>query len=453
MVHEVQDAGALVDPVLSHKLLVGIKRLGVKEVLALARRGIVLNAKFNLDELGKDRGNVVDLAVLNKRYDLALRLLRLAEETPEAAPPPEAPAADDDGLGDDFGDEGTAAAAAVHQGVESPEPHTETPTPDGTAAESPLPPEPPPDAEVEAEVPEYSDIAKQLAPTCTRALAWAARDGKVELLEELLRCGAPALQSDASGRSALQLAAARGKAPCVLVLLAAGAWGEEKEQAQVQQWLVHLKLGPALGDVAADVLPPPSGAALARAAAAEAAAERALAAEAQANATAAEAEAEREKAALQTRLQFAVMRQGVAEVKALVQKGAPLSAAYDLDEVGRETGTLLELALQHKRYELAQQLLSIREGAGEELARTSRRAVAWAARDGRLQLLEALLRLGAQPAEQDEMGQTPLYLSAMRGQVACVRMLLEVGALEVEPFRDEVQSYLEKWHILEPRPA
>mmetsp|Transcript_86128 Transcript_86128/g.223852 ORF Transcript_86128/g.223852 Transcript_86128/m.223852 type:complete len:399 (-) Transcript_86128:53-1249(-) len=295
-------------------------------------------------------------------------------------------------------------------------------------------------------------LGGKLAAASKRALALAARDGKAQVVEELLLRRAAPVQRDIEGRSALRLAASRGHGACVKALLEAGAWNQEPEQAEVTRLVQHFKLGPALGEVGAEVLPQLAEEEVARLAEAQAVAEAAKHAEADEAAAAATA-AEEERTALQTRLQFAIMKQGVKEVKALVAKGAPLVATYDLDEVGRATGTALDLALLHRRYDLALHLLSLPEGVGKDLALKSPRALVWAARDGRLQILQELLAFGADATQKDEKGRSALHSAAMRGHVPCVNALLEAGALQDEPLPGEVQGYLEKWDLASPARA
>merc|ERR1719254_76071 len=99
-----------------------------------------------------------------------------------------------------------------------------------------------------------------------------------------------------------------------------------------------------------------------------------------------------------------------------------------------------------KRYKLALDLLPQNE-EGQVLAKTSTHAVAWAAREGRTEILDALLTLNADPMQVDEKKRSALLLAAMRGKQPCVRLLVEKGAFEQESKQQEVQQWMEHWKI------
>merc|ERR1712232_1544811 len=84
--------------------------------------------------------------------------------------------------------------------------------------------------------------ADVLARLSTRAVAWAAREGRGDILRELLRLGAPAEQCDESGRSSLLLAATRGRTDCAAMLLEANAWQQEGSRDEVLEWATHWKM-------------------------------------------------------------------------------------------------------------------------------------------------------------------------------------------------------------------
>jgi len=84
--------------------------------------------------------------------------------------------------------------------------------------------------------------AGELAQLSTRSVAWSARDGRLKILCEMLRLGAPAGQCDESGRSALLLAAMRGHADCAAALLQANAWQQEHSRGDVLEWATRMKM-------------------------------------------------------------------------------------------------------------------------------------------------------------------------------------------------------------------
>jgi len=140
-------------------LEVAITGYGIKEVERIIALGAPLIAEYRLDAQGNDIGTALDLAVVSKRYNLAMQML----SGPEGA---------------------------------------------------------------------------SLATLSRRAVAWVARDGKTVVLRELLRLGAPAGQCDESGRSALLLAATRGRVECAAALVDAGAWQVEAaaSREEVLDW-------------------------------------------------------------------------------------------------------------------------------------------------------------------------------------------------------------------------
>lgn len=292
----------------------------------------------------------------------------------------------------------------------------------------------------------YQTQARQLATASKRAVAWTARDGKLKLLELLLELGAKPEQTDVEARSALLLACMRGQGAAARALLAAGAAQFDLHLEDIRQWVAHWKLQEAFGahgryliqatatDGDADPIGWDPGDA-------DGAAEPALD-------VTRFVEPTRDWEGQRVRLQVAIMRQGAKDVKALVAEGVPLTALYDLDDCGKDTGTALDLAMLHRRYDMALQFLTAQEFyKARGLACSSTRAVAWAARDGRLQILQELLRLGAEAIQRDEQGQSALYLAALRGHGQCVQLLLNAGALTEEPRAEEVEANMRKWKM------
>lgn len=137
----------------------------------------------------------------------------------------------------------------------------------------------------------------------------------------------------------------------------------------------------------------------------------------------------------------AIAEQGIGEVAQLVNTGAPLLASYALDREGATMGTALELALLKKKDRLASQMLALPVD-GPKLARGCTWAVLWAARDGKLQLLQGLLGARADVSQRDSQGRSALLLASTLGHTECARALLEAGAGEREASMEEVQRLL-----------
>mmetsp|Transcript_122947 Transcript_122947/g.217709 ORF Transcript_122947/g.217709 Transcript_122947/m.217709 type:complete len:358 (+) Transcript_122947:81-1154(+) len=271
----------------------------------------------------------------------------------------------------------------------------------------------------------------ELAKGCRRALAWAARDGRLPILQQLVVHGADVKQQDEQGRSALFLAAMRGHAPCVQLLLDADAMASEKDAAEVRKWSVHWKMQNQLTDVPQDSAAP-----------------RKQVKNKQEDLSAVATDVVSAETTLQVQMYLAITLRGLKEVKDLILKGAPVCAMYDLDELGRDQGTALDLAISEKRYELVQYMMKEEtSGCGEYLVRASVRVVAWAARDGKDNILQELLRLGADANQCDEKGRSALHLAALRGQKDCVRTLLKAGVWEKESQQDAVRDLAAQWKI------
>jgi ankyrin repeat protein len=280
-------------------------------------------------------------------------------------------------------------------------------------------------------------------------------------LEALLACGAIPSQCDEQGRSALLLAAMRGRKECVEMLLAAGAWEEVQEQGakeEVCQWLKHFKLmvpDADLGD-SAGKLTSPSALALSLCLIHEP--EKPVRSFSPARIEERWAKTPHGRLAWllkpvsqedvhggQGPLECAIVGYGIKEVARIISLGAPLIAEYSLDADGKDVGTALDLALLSRRFSLAQQLLSGLEGSS--LAQLSTRAVVWSARDGRLELVRELLRLGAPAGQCDEAGRSALLMAATRGHTECASALLQANAWQCEGAREDVLDWATKWKM------
>eukprot|EP00927_Polykrikos_kofoidii_P082897 TRINITY_DN8362_c0_g2_i1.p2 TRINITY_DN8362_c0_g2~~TRINITY_DN8362_c0_g2_i1.p2 ORF type:complete len:215 (+),score=37.86 TRINITY_DN8362_c0_g2_i1:67-645(+) len=124
---------------------------------------------------------------------------------------------------------------------------------------------------------------------------------------------------------------------------------------------------------------------------------------------------------LQAQLSNAIQSLPMKTIRGIVRRGAPLvEACYELGPMG-EHGTVVDLALYYHRPDVALSLMRLAEetGRGQDVARASTCAVAWAARDGRFDLLTDLLSCGADPLRKSWQGRTPLHAAMLRG--FCIR--------------------------------
>merc|ERR1711879_953991 len=150
------------------------------------------------------------------------------------------------------------------------------------------------------------------------------------------------------------------------------------------------------------------------------------------------------------KLALALARGGVGEVETLVAAGAPLAAGYDLDDLGKVKGSVVDLALLHQRFCLALRLLQ--GESGNALARASLHALSWSALHGRSELLTELLQRRADIERPDEQGRSALNVATLRGHKCCVELLVNAGAWDKEQARADVQKWGEHWklsHLLE----
>jgi len=89
----------------------------------------------------------------------------------------------------------------------------------------------------------------KLARGSARAVVWVARDGRLQLLRDLLGARADASQCDSQGRSALLLASKFGHAECAHALLQAGAGEREATMDEVQRLFEMRERKPVSGRV------------------------------------------------------------------------------------------------------------------------------------------------------------------------------------------------------------
>mmetsp|Transcript_104271 Transcript_104271/g.185321 ORF Transcript_104271/g.185321 Transcript_104271/m.185321 type:complete len:515 (-) Transcript_104271:306-1850(-) len=84
-----------------------------------------------------------------------------------------------------------------------------------------------------------------------------------------------------------------------------------------------------------------------------------------------------------------------------------------------------------------------------ELAKQCRRAVAVAAGKGQVQFLQMLLERGADSAQQNFQGETALQIAVRAGKQEVVEILLQFGAWELEPRKQDVLARAEAQRMLE----
>mmetsp|Transcript_125547 Transcript_125547/g.242020 ORF Transcript_125547/g.242020 Transcript_125547/m.242020 type:complete len:828 (-) Transcript_125547:63-2546(-) len=150
---------------------------------------------------------------------------------------------------------------------------------------------------------------------------------------------------------------------------------------------------------------------------------------------------------LRASLALAIHCRSVHEVRTLVLRGAPLLGNFQLEHPD-EKGNGLDLALYYQRPDVAFELLRVcTPKRDEELVRCSRRALVWAARDGRLDLMGELLKRRPQLLQRDWHGRTPLHVACLRGHENCALELLREGAWDIEPDQDSVRKWASHWQF------
>merc|ERR1711918_5998 len=117
---------------------------------------------------------------------------------------------------------------------------------------------------------------------------------------------------------------------------------------------------------------------------------------------------------------------GVKDVKLSIQSGGDLLGEYPLTGIDRPMGNALDLALQHRRFQLAAFML--KEPQAAALAKQCVCALAWAALEKRVDILQEMLQMGANPCQCDESGRSALLLACMRGHGQCVALLVGANA-------------------------
>lgn len=384
-----------------------------KDVKQLVESGAPLLAEYQLLEpSGKQVGNgsALDLAMFHKRYKLICQVL---EWLGSVEPKQEALCEDYAMLGE-WGDEVGLELEAT-----------------GTTAG--------PGASVQA-----SELAKK----SRYVLAWAARDGQAGILRSLLLLGADANQLDEANRSALLLAAMRGKKQCVAILLQEGALEQEPCPQELETWLSHWKLAPSCHESSAatgdgvervqtgSVTQPDQTAPGVR-----------IAQERWANVphTRAHWSLRPQGSPLQLQLEQAIDREGVKRVRELICQEGALTAALVLDPSTKDCGNVFDLMIQKRRFKLAMECASLPEA--EELIQQSSRSLAWAASAGQLNLVRELTRLGAPVGQCDQQGRSALLLASIRGHSECAAALLEAGAWESETSPTQVLEWAAFWRM------
>lgn len=392
-----------------------------KEVNQLVESGASLLAEYQLiDPSGQQvgTGSALDLAMFHKRYKLIGHMLKWCESVEETQQ--EEPCYDDYAMLGEWGDEvGLELAEA------------------GTTAG--------PGASVQAAA---------LAKESRYVVAWAARDGQAGILKSLLQLGADATQPDVENRSALLLAAMRGRKQCVAMLLQAGALEQEPCPQELETWLSHWKLAPSCHESAeatevVECVQPGSVAQQALIAPGAPAVQDRWA---NVPHTRAHWSLRPEDSPLQLQLEQAIDREGVKQVRELISQEGALNAVFVLDRSKKDYGNALDLMLQRRRFKLAMECASLPEAEG--LSRQSSHSLAWAASAGQLNLVRELTRLGAPIGQCDQEGRSALLLASIRGHSECVAALLEEGAWESETSPTQVLEWAAFWRMnCFPQPA
>mmetsp|Transcript_10838 Transcript_10838/g.24556 ORF Transcript_10838/g.24556 Transcript_10838/m.24556 type:complete len:677 (-) Transcript_10838:59-2089(-) len=304
--------------------------------------------------------------------------------------------------------------------------------------------------------------AQKLVKISTRALAWAARDGREALLRQLLDLQGDVSQKDWHGHSALHAAVLRGHATTVRALLASGAWQEEVNKEVVEQWAHHWHLLPTFQGcgVALSRVPRRCSGASSRRLGKETGPMASRVASSKvhlANVT-----------RLQSLLLKAIEAEELAEIEGLVQQGAPLLAKYSSQRTAgrglelpsptmKDKDTAVDLvnpvdwAALALKFRAAVKLLEVGDGKVEfgrdqqgsyfvrhSLAKQTRRALTVAAFRNATQLLAMLLARNADVKQTNAYGESALKLATRQGHEKAVAMLLKHGAWDAEERKQEL---------------
>lgn len=395
-----------------------------KEVNQLVERGASLLAGYQLiDPSGHQVGigSALDLAMFHKRYKLIGHMLDWCESVDTQQ--------EEEPCSDYYDDYAMLGEWGEEVGLELAE--------TGTTAD--------PSARIQAAI---------LAKESRYVVAWAARDGQAGILQSLLQLGADATQPDGENRSALLLAAMRGRKQCLAMLLQAGALEQEPCPQELETWLSHWKLAPSCHEsaVATEVVECVQTGSVAQQALI---APAALATHDRwANVPHARSHwsLRPQGSPLQLQLEQAIDREGVKQVRELISQEGALDAAFVLDQSKKDYGNALDLMLQKRRFNLAIECASLPEA--EELARQSSHSLAWAASAGQLRLVRELTKLGAAVGQCDQEGRSALLLASIRGHSECVAVLLDEGAWESEACPAQVSEWAAFWRMnCFPKPA
>jgi len=140
---------------------------------------------------------------------------------------------------------------------------------------------------------------------------------------------------------------------------------------------------------------------------------------------------------------------GMKEIRPHLRQEAVLYADdYDLEHP-EEAGSILDLAIYFHRLDLAEKFLTFAgRASAERLVQLSKRAVVWAARDGREAFLTKLLSLKGDISRKDWHGRSPLHASVLRGHTETTKVLLQHRAWDVETDKEVVEHWVHHWKLV-----
>jgi ankyrin repeat protein len=306
-----------------------------------------------------------------------------------------------------------------------------------------------------------------LGVTSYRALHIAARRASVrrwiELVKKLLECGADISRVDPWGRSPLHIAVMNGNAEAAQIMLNHGAWAHEEKREEVLKLAANQRVKCVL-EAAAQVFgtwvheeKPEEVLKLAASqrikfvleAAAQVPASTEVPDKAKATSPHLQ-DPENEIGEVYKRdLVKAIKFGDMIKIKMLLDRGADLLTIADLGYGIR--GNLIDVAVFHHREQIALELLKLGSdrGLARELAARACHAVFWAVQQDYLQLLEELLKHGADPGQIDDICGSALRFAAEQSRSDAIVLLLEAGAWKAEPEKDLVRGLLQDRRLLQ----
>jgi ankyrin repeat protein len=294
----------------------------------------------------------------------------------------------------------------------------------------------------------FAEADKQ-GPNTWRALHIAARRGGaprwLSLARMLLEHGAPVEHLDPWGRSPLHTAVMHGNADCAKLLVDRGAWLHEEKREEVLQLAVSQRVDCVVEAAGAS----PSKAVVANTS--QSASENE--APKKCKTALVDIQTQQELVEVQNRLKRDIAK-GVKSadmhaIHACLERGADLEVEVDLGY--GICGNLIDLALFHEHGRTALALLELggTRGIAKNLAFHARHAMFWAIQQDCISLLEELLKLGASPAQVDEICGSALRCAAEQSRLHAVVLLLAAGAWKEEAEKELVRHLLKDRRLLE----